>query len=475
MRTLRVRLILSHVLPLLVIILLTGITLEYVLETQVLLATLVDELTNEALLVAELASDRPELWNEPAQAQAVVDRIGLRLTAQAMLLDAEGRLLAQVDPTGAKGVEQIAREIPDLDGVLAGKVQIHTQYSWNRQADVIDVMVPVWGPENQVIGVVRFTHRLSNVHRQFLNMRYLVAGVLFSGLILGIIVAWSLALNLGRALQQVTQAVHNLASGQRLEPLSERGPDEIRLLSRAVNTLVERLQTLEGARRRLLANLVHELGRPLGALLAAVQALQGGADQDPAMRQTILSGMQAEIVRLGRLLDDLTQLHDRVAGTMQVEHRPVFLNQWLPDVLGPWQEVAQAQGLNWQVALPADLPVLNMDADRMAQVLGNLLSNAVKFTSPGDTVSVAAGIKDEQVWMRVSDTGPGIPPAEHPRVFSPFFRGRSSHRFPQGMGLGLSIARDLVAAHDGRLEMTSAPGQGSCFTIWLPFKPGQTQ
>jgi signal transduction histidine kinase len=190
------------------------------------------------------------------------------------------------------------------------------------------------------------------------------------------------------------------------------------------------------------------------------------------MRQAMLSGMQAEIGRLGRLLDDLTQLHDRVVGTLEVKRRPVFLDQWLTGVLGPWREVAQAQGLNWQVALPADLPVLEMDADRMAQVLGNLLSNAIKFTPAGDTVSVAAGVQDQQVWIQVRDTGPGIPAAEQPRVFRPFFRGRSGHRFPQGMGLGLSIARDLVEAHDGQLDMMSAPGQGSCFTIWLPCQAG---
>jgi signal transduction histidine kinase len=84
-------------------------------------------------------------------------------------------------------------------------------------------------------------------------------------------------------------------------------------------------------------------------------------------------------------------------------------------------------------------------------------------------VSVEAGVEGGMTWVRVSDTGPGITPEEQARIFTPFYRGRTGRRFPQGMGLGLSIARDLVAAHGGRLEVDSTPGSGSRFTLWFPF------
>ena len=268
MRSLRLRLILSHVLPLLLVILLVGVALDYVLGTRILLTNLAGELTGQAVLVAELATDKPEIWQDSVQAQASLDRLGLRLAARAMLLDSEGRLLASTDPADAERVEQTLEEIPDLDDVLAGEVNVHTNYSLYSEADIVDVLVPAWGPDRQVIGVVRLTHQLANVYEQFLTLRFLVAGVLVAGLVLGTVVAWSLALNLGRSLQRVTQAVHRLAAsygapeGQtRLEPLAEQGPDEIRLLLRAVNVLVGRLLTLETTRRQLLSNLVHELGR----------------------------------------------------------------------------------------------------------------------------------------------------------------------------------------------------------------------
>jgi signal transduction histidine kinase len=235
----------------------------------------------------------------------------------------------------------------------------------------------------------------------------------------------------------------------------------------------ERLQALEENRRQLLTNLVHELGRPLGALLAATQALEGGADQDEVLRQELFSGMVEEIGLLRRLLDDLSRLHDRVSGTLDLEHQPVVLTDWLPVVLGSWREAASAKGLNWQMALPDDLLVLEMDPNRMSQALGNLVDNAVKFTPSGGTVSVEAGIEDSEVWIRIGDTGPGVSLDEQPHIFMPFYRGHSGRRLAQGMGLGLSIARDLVMAHGGRLEMSSSPGQGSLFTIWLPFTPDQ--
>ncbi len=116
--------------------------------------------------------------------------------------------------------------------------------------------------------------------------------------------------------------------------------------------------------------------------------------------------------------------------------------------------------------------VNEIDPDRLAQALGNLLSNAIKYTPEG-TVSVEASVQDSRVAIVVSDTGIGIAPAEQERIFEPFYRSRRDKRFPQGMGLGLSIARDLVHAHGGRLEVESTPEQGSRFTIFLPLDGDQ--
>lgn len=467
MNTLRARLILSHLLPTLVIIPLMGLALVYVLETQVLLVNLSDELVGQAVLVAAMANEQSGIWHDPEEAGTFVARMRPRMTARVMLLDSRGYLLASSDPADSEGTGQ-PLGLPGLDNALAGETDVRLDYRQVLYAEVADVLVPVVGPDQQVVGIVRLTHQLANIYQRFLRLRYLILSVLVAGLVLGAAVGWALALNLERPLQQVTQAVYGLVSGRRSARLSERGPQEMRLLLRAVNTLVERLGALEQARRQLLANLVHELGRPLGALRSAIQAMLGGADQDMAMRQELLVGMDEEIGRLQRLLDDLVRLHDQVLGTLELDRQPIALTDWLPHVLAPWREAARSKGLNWEAAIPADLPMMEIDPDRLAQALSNLISNAIKYTSPGGTVSVGAGAEDDALWIQVGDTGAGIDPEEQAHIFTSFYRGRSAGRFPQGMGLGLTIARDLVLAHGGRLEVDSIPGQGSRFTIWIP-------
>jgi len=142
----------------------------------------------------------------------------------------------------------------------------------------------------------------------------------------------------------------------------------------------------------------------------------------------------------------------------------------LPRILGPWRALAQEKRLLWEESIPGDLPIVQADPVRLAQVIGNLVDNAIKYTSAGQTVAVSVGVEDERAWIRVRDTGPGIPVKEHGLIFSPFYRGGVERRIKQGMGLGLSIARDLARAHSGEITLESAPGQGSCFTFWLPLK-----
>jgi signal transduction histidine kinase len=271
-----------------------------------------------------------------------------------------------------------------------------------------------------------------------------------------------------RPLIRVTRALDRLIEDEHFAPLPEQGPHEMQVLARSVNSLVDRLRSLEQARRQLLANLVHELGRPLGALRSAIQALLGGADRDESLRQELLAGMEDETDRLRRLLDDLAGLHDQVLGGLELERRAIALDAWLAHALGPWREAAQEKGLRWKATIAPALPVLEADADRLGQVLGNVLSNAIKYTPAGGSVSVDTGVEGEMAWIRVGDTGPGIAPEEQKRIFDPFYRSQPGRRFPQGMGLGLSIARDVIVAHGGRLDVDSAPGLGSRFTVYLP-------
>ena len=192
--------------------------------------------------------------------------------------------------------------------------------------------------------------------RLWLLVTSFMVGVLLLAVLAGTGLGSYLAVSISRPVHQVTEAIQTLAQGDFRTRLPESGINETRTLVRAVNTLVERLHSMEQARRQLLANLVHELGRPLGALRSAIHALQKGADRDPELEQDLLNGMDSETARLQRLLNDLAGLYDQVLGSLELNRQPINMKEWLPQVLVSWETAAAEKGLNWWAACP---PLLN--------------------------------------------------------------------------------------------------------------------
>ncbi|MBK8129162.1 MAG: ATP-binding protein [bacterium] len=158
-------------------------------------------------------------------------------------------------------------------------------------------------------------------------------------------------------------------------------------------------------------------------------------------------------------------------GTLELNLQPVNLSIWLPQVLIHWREAAKDKKQTWQITIPNDLPPILVDSQRLAQAIGNLVSNAIKYTPVGGSITISAGSNKQETWIQVRDSGFGISAEEQAHIFEPFFRGGEEQRIKQGMGLGLSIAHNLVVAHNGRIEVESAVNQGSEFTIWLPKDP----
>jgi two-component system sensor histidine kinase BaeS len=186
------------------------------------------------------------------------------------------------------------------------------------------------------------------------------------------------------------------------------------------------------------------------------------------LRDDLLQGMDDQVNRLKPLLDNLASLYKQSIGPAELRREPIELSEWLPQVLITWQAAAQTKGLIWQAHFPAYLPIVSMDPNQMAQVIGNLVANAIQYTPSGGRISIEAGQDIERAWIAVEDTGNGIAPDVGAHIFDPFYRGAPGQRFPQGMGLGLAIARDITRAHGGDITLQSEVGHGSRFTIELP-------
>ncbi len=467
MRTLRARLILSHILPLLLVIPLIGAALVYLLETQVLLSDLSQRLSAEAQLIAAAVNPDPEIWEDLEQAKVFITEVSQGVPDWILLIDQRGNLIIA---GRAGGVDLTGRSL-DPEGIaaaLSGLPSVQVSYGVFQQD--VQVFVPVKDLNQKLVGIIGLTGTIEGIAEQFGRFRRYILFILLVEFGIGSLIGLLLAVNLERPIRQVSEAVVEIAHGERTMPVPETGPEEIQDLSTAVNDLSRQLREMEEVRRSMLANIVHEISRPLAAVMSAVHVLLQEPGNDPEIRRELLLGVENEVSRMQPLLDDLAQLHGQVLGSVELKLQTVSINEWLPPILLPWRTAALDRGIEWQVDLAKDLPAIQIDPDRMAQVLGNLLSNAIKYTPNEGKIRVAAGSDENEVWIRVSDTGPGISPEEQEQVFEPFFRSQKQHRFPQGLGLGLTIARDLVTAHRGRLELTSAFGEGSQFTVYIPIE-----
>lgn len=471
MKSLRSQLILSHILPVLILLPLLGLLLVFVVETQVLLTNLTDELTQHARALAQAAQLDAVIFQDRAQAQAFVENAARDGTSDVALYQADGaEWIAFVRPNARA---ENAPTDQELAALVTGGVQSRTTYNLDPAQINAEVFAPVLNAQQQLVGVVRVNARIEQVSARFTQMRILILGATLLALLAAIALGAWFAARTARRLDVITQAVTQVAEGERVALSDERMPQEFRATLEAVTALQTRLQESERARKRLLANLVHELGRPLGALQAAIRALRQGADRDEALRQELLQGMDAQVERLKPLLDNLASLHGELDGVMELRRAPVKVNEWFPKAIVTWRETAVQKHLNWQEDIAGNLPVVSMDADKMAQVMGNVLSNAIKYTPEGGEILVRVQVTASELCMSVQDTGAGIAPDDLPHIFDPLYRGGGAppggtNRFLQGMGLGLAIARDIVNAHGGRIEVESEVGKGSCFRVYLP-------
>ncbi|MCI0477800.1 MAG: HAMP domain-containing histidine kinase, partial [Anaerolineales bacterium] len=227
----------------------------------------------------------------------------------------------------------------------------------------------------------------------------------------------------------------------------------------------------EQARRSLVAAASHDLRTPLTSLRAMIEAINDGIITDEATVRRYLLLMQQEIQNLSHLVDDLFELTQLDAGAPNWAKEPGSLRDLISDTLESMQAQATAKGVQLCGAVEPTIDPVPMNSLKMQRVLSNLLQNAIRHTPTGGQVSVSAQLCADAkcVQVEIADSGEGIAPNDLPHIFDPFYRSEKSRaRGGGGAGLGLTIARGIVEAHGGTIQVTSAPSVGSRFTFTLP-------
>jgi two-component system OmpR family sensor kinase len=281
-------------------------------------------------------------------------------------------------------------------------------------------------------------------------------------LVLGILISRLLTAPLDR----LTRAAQAVAGGDLSQRVDIRSHDEIGELSLAFNGMTASLAEAETLRKNLMADVAHELRTPLTVVQGNLQAILDGVYP---LEMAQVASLYDETRLLTRLVDDLHDLALADAGQLRLERGPVDLSELARTAVDYFAPAASAVGVVLELDAQDDLPPVDGDAGRLAQVLRNLLANALRHTPPGGRVIVRLDRAGALARLQVADTGSGIAPEDLPHVFDRFYRGENRGR-AGGAGLGLAIARQLVAAHDGQIEVASPPGAGTTFTITLPVK-----
>jgi two-component system sensor histidine kinase BaeS len=299
------------------------------------------------------------------------------------------------------------------------------------------------------------------LHQQ-LNRMHLIAGITAAAIAFAI--GLYLALTLSRPLRRIRTGAEAMGAGDLDVRVKETGDDEIRSVARALNGLAETLQREEELRKESVADLAHELRTPVMGLLARIEAAQDGVFDDEAAN---LSAMHDEALRLTRLLDDLSALADAQRPGLLLAGEPVDLAEV---AAGPADALAQSfadKGIAFTTDLQAT--VVAGDRKRLEQVVVNLLTNALRYTDAGGHVSLSVHQTGDDAVIEVADSGVGIPAEDLPHVFTRFWRGEKSRsRATGGAGIGLSIVKELVRAHGGRVTVESTVGQGTVFGVLIP-------
>jgi signal transduction histidine kinase len=313
-------------------------------------------------------------------------------------------------------------------------------------------------------GVPGLSKTALQITYQSIGRYFIRAGLVAIGI--AIILTFFLSRRILAPVKALTTAARQYGKGDFSRRVDYQGEGEMGDLARSFNSMAANLEKNEQLRRNMVADVAHELRTPVSNLKGYLEAITDGIvkpDED-----TIRS-LNEEAASLTNLVGDLQELTLADAGKLHMTIQPEDIAHIVKETVTAHQAKSVHKELNFSVDLPQELPLVDIDALRIRQVLNNLLNNAVAHTGKGGNITVSGQQQEDRVLISIQDTGEGIPPEHLPLIFERFYRvDKSRTRATGGSGLGLTIAKRIVDAHGGTISVVSEPGKGSTFTFSIP-------
>jgi signal transduction histidine kinase len=292
-------------------------------------------------------------------------------------------------------------------------------------------------------------------------------------LLIGAVGATSLALLIGiilsrhflRPLSELTVAIQAMRQGNLNQQVQVRTRDELGTLAQAFNDMSAQIHRANQLRQQMTADIAHDLRTPLMVISGYLEALRDGTFAPTPDR---FEAMNREALVLKRLVEDLRTLSLADAGELKLQRQSIQPQELLGQVKQSFEPIADEQQVTLRLEVEPNLPDIDVDRERMVQVLANLVSNALHFTPEGGSVTLLARREGDKVQIAVKDTGSGIPEDKLANIFERFYRVEEARSQNRGeSGLGLAIAKSIVEAHQGTIKAESQLGAGTSLTITL--------
>ena len=284
-------------------------------------------------------------------------------------------------------------------------------------------------------------------------------------LIIAMVMGAIFARTIAAPVKKITNAAKALKEGDYSARTGMTGSDEIARLGNMFDLMADSVESNRKLERRLVTDVAHELRTPLMAIQSTVEAMIDGVFKPDAER---LETLNSEVQRLSRLVDALLKLSRLESRTKPIEQKKVDLTEMLSSVVQTHQAYIHDAGLNLEFEYDPHVYVFG-DADLLRQATPNLISNAVRYTPEGGTITIMARKGDLMGQIVVKDTGIGLTPEEAKLVFQRFWRADSGRaRATGGLGIGLSVVKEIVEQHNGWVRVEGRPNEGACFTIYIP-------
>lgn len=343
--------------------------------------------------------------------------------------------------------------------------------SENRQAPDL---TPVWSAAAPLGGsVILLTTNDRSFTRTIRAQRTALAVAMLFATLLSVLLSLFLARTIARPLRRIALAAHRVRLGRAREVRVPRLPsrqDEIGLLARAVSDMSQSLRHRIDNIEAFAADVTHELKNPLASLRSALDSLD--RVDDPKLRERLLDIARDDVIRLDRLIGDVSEAARTDAELARANFDPVDLGPLIEQLVAGWQSRREKGDARLAFARPRRKSTVVMgDAGRLARAIDNIIDNAISFSPPGALVEIAATRVGDEVRVRIEDEGPGVPPDAREAIFNRFHSERPDQEdFGRHSGLGLAIARAIVEGHDGEIDVQDrddAPS-GARFTIRLP-------